>query len=234
MHFYNARSFAKYNRRTMAHNNLALAALFFAAFSAGATTITTTSGFLSSYTGTQGQDLNIASAEAFFDGTNYNFTSTLDAPIGTTSNVFYVWGVDRGLLSPSNEAIFGAFRPGVLFDAVVILQDMGGTGSGFIVDFAHGGAMTALPAGDVTFSGDTIKAFVPGADLTSAVLNGSQYQVNLWTRQGLNASDNTQIAEFAPSNMDAPITVTPEPAGESVLALGIVGLAASALRRKLA
>ena len=216
----------------MRYHNLAFAALFCAAFSAGAATITTTSGFLGSYTGTQGQDLNIASAEAFFDGTNYNFTSTLDAPIGTTSNVFYVWGVDRGLLS--NEALFGTFRPGVLFDAVVILQDNGGTGSGFIVDFAHGNAMTPLPAGDVTFSGDTIKAFVPGADLTSNVLNGSQYQVNLWTRQGLNAADNTQIAEFAPSNMDAPITVTPEPAGTSVLALGILGLGALTLRRKLA
>jgi len=210
----------------MAHKSLIIATLFCAAIPACAGPILP---FLSTYTGTQGEDLNIQSAQAFFDGTNYEFTSTVDDSIGTTPDVFYVWGVDRGLLA--NEALFGSFAPGVLFDSVVILDESGGTASGFVVDFANGGTMTPLPAGDVTFSGDTISAFVPGADLMSSVENGSQYMVNLWTRQGITGGTD-QIAEFAPANSDAPITVTPEPASVGFLGLAFAGLVTFARRRK--
>lgn len=184
--------------------------------------------FLGTYTGTQGEDLNIQSADANFDGTNYEFTSTVDAPIGSTPDVFYVWGVDRGLLS--NEALFGSFAPGILFDSVVVLDDMGGTPAGFIVDFAKGGVMTPLPSADVTISGDTISAFVPGADLPSSE-SGTGYLVNLWTRQGFDSTMNNEIAEFDPANSDVPIstvpaTATPEPAGVGVVGLGILGLTA--------
>jgi PEP-CTERM motif-containing protein len=131
---------------------------------------------------------------------------------------------------PSQEAGFGSFAPGVLFDAVVVLSENGGTGS-FILDFANGGTITPLPSADVTFSGATINAFVPGADLISSAENGSQYMVNLWTRQGITGGTN-QIAEFAPANSDAPITVTPEPASLGFLGLALAGLVTLARRRQ--
>jgi hypothetical protein len=214
---------ATHNRCIMTRHSLLLA-LFCVALPVCADPILP---FLSTYTGTQGEDLNIQSADADFDGTNYEFTSTMDAAIGTTTTpapVFYVWGVDRGLLS--NEALFGSFAPNILFDAVVILDDIGGTPGGEVVDFVHG-TMTPLPAADVTVSGNTISALVPGADLAS-MESGSDYLVNLWTRQGIDSTMNNQIAEFAPANGDVPIatTSTPEPAGVSLLGLGIISLTA--------
>jgi hypothetical protein len=144
--------------------------------------------------------------------------------------VFYVWGVDRGLLA--NEALFGSFAPNILFDAVVILDDIGGTPGGEIVDFANGGTVTLLPAGAVTVNGDTISAVVLGADLPSA--NPSTDLVNLWTRQGIDSTMTNQIAEFAPANGDAPITATPEPTGVGLLCAGMIGLAALARKRRSA
>lgn len=207
----------KYNRVTMTKPALLLTALFWVALPACADILP----FLSTYTGTPGEDLNIQSANATFDGTNFEFTSTVDAAVGTTPDVFYVWGVDRGLLS--NEALFGSFAPNILFDSVVILDDIGGTPGGEVVDFAAGGTVTPLPGADVTVSGDTISAFVPGADLPSA--SPSTDLVNLWTRQGIDSTMTNQIAEFAPANGDAPITATPEPTSVGLLCAGMLGMA---------
>lgn len=210
----------------MSQRQLVIAVLFCGALSAYAGTITTNSGFLSTYAGPQNGDLNVASAEVFFDGTNFDFTSTLSAAIGTTSGVDYIWGVDRGLLS--NEANFGAFAPGVLFDSVVVLFDNGGSGSGFVDDIANGSIIT--PLASVTISGDTISAIVPGSLLASSVLTPDQYGVNLWPSLGI-PGPLSDIAEFAPSvNADAGVT-TPEPATIALLALGLIGFAA---RRKRA
>jgi hypothetical protein len=211
----------------MVRHKFVIPAILAAALSASGGEITTNSGFLGTYTGPQNQDLNVETAQAFFDGTNFTFTSTLGAAVGTTSGVDYIWGVDRGLLS--NEALFGAFAPGVLFDAVVILSDSGGVGSGFVDDIANGSVITPLAPGAVTISGDTITGVVPGSLLTSTALNGAQYEVNLWPSLGI-PGPNSDIAEFAPSvNADALVT-TPEPATLGLLALGLIG--GAALRRR--
>jgi hypothetical protein len=194
--------------------------IFFATLLASAGTITTNSGFLGTYTGPQNQDLNVKSAEVFFDGSNFEFTSTLGAAVGATSGVDYIWGVDRGLLA--NEANFGAFAPGVLFDAVVVLFN---TGGGVVDDIAGGSVITPLAAGSVTINGSTITAIVPLSMLASNALTGAQYQVNLWPSLGI-PGPLSDIAEFAPSvNSDAAVTVTPEPAGLGLLGLGLIGLA---------
>lgn len=52
--------------------------------------------FLSSYVGPKGGDLDVAAAQVTFTGTDFLFSATMNAPIGTTPQAFYVFGVDRG------------------------------------------------------------------------------------------------------------------------------------------
>ncbi len=209
----------------MASYKFLIPALIAAALCASGGVITTNSGFLGTYTGTQNQDLNVITAQAIFDGADFTFTSTMGAAVGTTTGVDYVWGVDRGLLA--NEALFGAFAPGVLFDAVVVLLDSSGVGGGFVVDIANGGTMTALAPGAVTINGDTITGVVPASLLTSNVLGDAQYQVNLWPRLGI-SGPTSDIAEFAPSvNSDASVS-TPEPGTLGFFVLGLIGVMALA------
>src|SRR5437588_10505763 len=84
-------------------------------------------------TGPRNGDLDVLSAQVFFDGKNFTFTSTENGAIGTTEGSVFVWGVDRGF----HQAFFGSFRPGVLFDiAVVFFPDL----TGLVVDFSPPGA----------------------------------------------------------------------------------------------
>jgi hypothetical protein len=120
----------------------------------GATPLGPSSGFLATYSGPQNGDLDIASGDAILRGGNFEFDATLNAPIGTTNGVFYVWGIDRG----TGLAPFGAFRPGVLFDSVVISAPSLNTN--FVLDLLTS-QMTALVGSQVDVSGDTLKLFVP-------------------------------------------------------------------------
>jgi hypothetical protein len=202
-----------------------LLALTLTVFAQGAL-ITGTPGFLASYTGPQTPDLEVSSAQVFYDPTTavFTFTATLDAaPV--TGDV-YVWGVDTG----SNAAPFGAFAPGVLFDSVVILEP----GSTSLV---NAGLITASPLvtdlapSAVTISGDTISATVAASLLPSEGFTPQNYEVNLWPRDGLasGAAGLAQIAQFSPANSDASVTVTPEP--PSILLIGFALLLAAARHR---
>ncbi len=202
----------------------ALAASLLCVTPAAATPLGPSSGFLASYTGPQNGDFDIVSGEAFLRGGNFEFDATFSAPIGTTpgSGVFYVWGIDRGL----NLPLFGANRPGVLFDAVVIFSSSQDTG--FVLDLISN-QLTFLTSAQVSVNVDTLKLFVPGALLPTEGFLPSDYLVNLWTRDGLDPTIFAQIAEFAPSNSDVGVTV-PEPV---TIALFGAGLAATvALRRR--
>jgi hypothetical protein len=190
--------------------------------------INSSSGQLPSFVGTFNPDLNIVSAGAFFDAGSFTFESDQSGPIGTTAGAFYVWGINRGAnLTPF--APFSIGQDNVSFDTVVILFDNAGAGSGFVDDLLTS-TTTPLPAGSVTFSGNTIDGTVSAALLPSiGKLAPSQYQVNLWTRVGLNPADKTQLAEFAPNNMNVPVE-TPEPAGFGLMSLGLAGIAVLARR----
>ncbi|HEY4125741.1 MAG TPA: PEP-CTERM sorting domain-containing protein [Rhizomicrobium sp.] len=171
------------------------------------------SGFLPTYAGVQNGDLDVAGGEVFFDGGSFEFDATFNDAVGTTLGVFYVWGVDRG----SNAAPFGAFRPGVLFDAVVVSAPS--LNLNFVVDLATN-VMT--PFTDVVANGNVLTLTVPASLLPSLGFLPKDYLVNLWPRLGFDPSDNTQIAEFAPSNSDAGITGAPEPATLALFGAGVI------------
>jgi hypothetical protein len=183
--------------------------------------------FLSSFTvGPKNGDLDVLSAEVFFDGTNFTFTSTENGPIGTTDGSVFVWGVDRGF----HQAFFQAFRPGVLFDVAVVLRpDL----TGAVFDFSPTGTVppVTLAPGSVTVSGNTITGVVPAALLPSKGLQPSDYQVNFWPRVGLDPANNAQISDFAPDNSDIGVTVTPEPATMLSIACGLILLGLVRRRR---
>lgn len=208
---------------------IALATIACSIAPVGATPLGPSSGFLSSYAGPQNGDLNIASGEAFLDGGNFELDATFSAPIGTTNGVSYVWGIDRG----TNLAPFGTNRPGVLFDSVIISTP--GSNTSFVLDLISN-KMTLLTGAEVNVSGDTLELFVPGSLLPSEGFSDNDYLVNLWTRDGLNSADFTQIAEFAPSNSDVAVTVVPEPSTWAMLLMGFgaLGFMMRGLRRKTA
>jgi PEP-CTERM motif len=181
--------------------------------------------FLSTFTtGPKNGDLDVLSAEVFFDGTNFTFTSTENGPIGTTDGSLFVWGVDRGL----HNRFFGDFRPGVLFDIVIVLRpDL----TGLVIDFApNPAAPVDLAPGSVTKNGNTIQAVVPAYLLPSKGLLPADYRANFWPRVGLDAANNAQISDFAPENSDAAVTLTPEPSTLLFLGGGLIVVAR--LRRR--
>jgi hypothetical protein len=192
---------------------IALVTIACSATPAGAAPLGPSSGFLASYSGPHAGDFDIASGEAFLDDGTFTFDASFSAPIGTTSGVFYVWGIDRG----TNAAPFGSNRPGVLFDSVVISAPSLGTS--FVLDLVSN-HMTPLTGAAVDVSGNMLKLVVPASLLPSEGFSDNHYLVNLWTRDGLNPADFTQIAEFAPSNSDVPVTVVPEPAMWAMLLIG--------------
>jgi hypothetical protein len=158
-----------------------------------------TNDFLASFAGPRNADLDVRRGEVSYDGTNFVFTSTSAGRIGSTPGALFVWGVNRG----AGTARFGALAPGVLFDAVVIIQP---DGTSRVVDLStNPPTQTALPTGSATFSGNGLTVTVPANLLPSRGFDPSGYTVNLWPRTG--AGNNNQISDFAPDNHNVPVRV---------------------------
>lgn len=181
--------------------------------------------FLPSYGGPHNGDLDVVSAQVFFDGSKFAFTATMNGAIGTTTGGFYVWGVNKG----AGTQGFATIAPGVLFDAVVIMRPTTGITIG------------GVPVNDFFFaSGNTITGVVPLSFLPSTGFAANNYTWNLWPRAPLLAGDPA-VSDFAPNNSNAALTIgaippavlaTPEPGTVVMVGVGLAGLMATLRRRQ--
>jgi hypothetical protein len=164
-------------------------------------------------------DLDVVSANVSLIGDSLLFSATLNAPINTTPEAFYVWGVERGAGgATANFSSLGL--PDIIFDAVVIIQNEG-TG---VVNDLTGMQPPAPLAGSITSSGNTIEALVPLALLPSRGFSPADYGWNLWPRWGGIPFSDPQISDFAPDANNAQVTVAaavPGPAPLLVLSIGL-------------
>jgi len=174
-------------------------------------------------------DLDVLSASVTLLGTNFTLTATLNAPINTTPEAFYVWGFDRGAgATTSNFASLGL--PNIVFDSVVVIQN---EGTGVVNDLTGQSPQGVLAAGSTTVFGNTIQTIVPISFLTSRGLPVDLYRWNLWARWGgPGAVGNAQIADFAPNATDAAVDVVPEPGTMLLLGTGLIGLTRQAWHRQ--
>jgi hypothetical protein len=179
--------------------------------------------FLPTYTGPTNGDLDVLEAEVFFDGSSFLFTSTSNAPIGTTPGGVFVWGINRG----AGFATFPGIAPGVTFDSVVIIVP-GGESFAMTLDTAM---TTPIPSSDVAISGAFLSAAVPLAALPSLGAAAVDYTVNLWPRSELLLIDEV-IADFAPDNSNAALTIIPEPVTGLYLSGGLAAVAVLRRRRR--
>lgn len=184
--------------------------------------------FISTYAGPKNGDLDVVTTGATQDGINIVFTATVNGPVGSTANGFYVIGVDRG----QGTARFGVITiggntydaSGVLFDSVVIYRP--GTATPLAVTDLITGQATQLTAANIVVNGNSFQLTVPVSLLPSRGAALGQYTFNLWPRfGGAGVTGNAQISDFAPNNSNAPITPTPEPATVLLLGTGLVGAA---------
>ena len=189
--------------------------------STGAQAITDPTGdFLAGYAGAKNGDLDVVAATVTYNaGTHlFDFSATMNAPIGTTSSAFYVWGIDRGAGTEKFNTGANPIGAGVKFDTVVIFR-LDGT--------AAAGGQTL--ANDVTWSGNTIMGSVPDSLLPSMGFAFEDYTWNLWPRDGT-AAGNAAISDFAPDASNGAVTPVPEPGSLAMLGLGALMLAAVARR----
>jgi hypothetical protein len=181
--------------------------------------------FIPSYTGPHVPDLDVISANVSVLGGNVIVSGTLNGAVGATTGGFYVWGIDRGRgATTSNFAAIGL--PNIIFDSVVVVRPGGASAVNDLVS----GLSTPLPGSQISIAGNTVQAIVPLSELPSEGFSADNYFWNLWPRFA-GAVGNAQVADFAPDDHDAPVTV-PEPASLALLAFGLTALTIS--RRKMA
>lgn len=169
--------------------------------------------FLPSYTdGPLNGDLDVLQAEVIYDGTDFVFTSTSAANIGTTKGGVFVWGINRG----AGFATFPIIAPGVKFDVVFVIAP---DGNSIVTDLASN-VTTPIPSSAVSFSGADLSGRISASLLPSLGFAPEAYTVNLWPRSKLAFVDEV-VSDFAPNNSNAAVTVIPEPTSLALVSLAV-------------
>ena len=160
--------------------------------------------FYPEFFGTRQAELNVASAIAVApgDGTlqlNGQVVLPINtAPTDASGDAFYLWAINRGG-AKSPGPIPG--RPGIKFDAAVIVAVENTGVTAFVKDLTNSSAPVQLPSSDVSISGFTLRVAVPLSMLpaTGGATDPSQYSVNFsaWNANPLTSSHHN-IASLVP------------------------------------
>lgn len=185
--------------------------------------------YVAGYAGSTAGDLDVLGGFVTYNPATdgFVFSGTMNADIGTSAGGLYIWGVNRG----AGTARFAANGVGgVLFDAVVIVQQNGS----IAVNRLDGSPATALAAGTAVSVGTTLLAPISGSLLPSTGFAKTGYTWNLWPRDGTLPAGFGQISDFAPDNTNLGVTVigqVPEPSGLLLMGVGLAALAGIGRRR---
>lgn len=162
--------------------------------------VSKTPSFYSFYTGPHLAELNAVKASGkLIAHRTFVFTGTNQGRINQ-GPAAYVWGVDRSGHSPASFED----RPGVTFDAVVVVRlDPSLAMTAQVIDLASG-ASTDLPASAVRIHGAKIRVKVPASVLPSTGLPPSQYRFNFWPEDG-GPPISSSVASFLPESTDVQV-----------------------------
>ncbi|MDX2180517.1 MAG: PEP-CTERM sorting domain-containing protein [Bryobacteraceae bacterium] len=182
--------------------------------------------FLPTYTGPQNGDLDVLESDVRYDGVNFVFDFTVNAPLGTTPGAVYVWGINRGSAT-------GQFFPGVIDDVAFDWALAVSPGAFAITaDLTSPAPPAPLPDGSVAIIGSRMIVSVAASLLPSTGFAPSDYLVSFWPRSTLTEISNvSEISDFAPQTGMAPVSSVPEP-GTAALVLAAAGLGWWRMRRE--
>lgn len=171
--------------------------------------------FYEFYTGPRRADLDVVSGSAVLkSGRTLTLTGTMKGAIARhpgaeSQEGYYVFGIDRR----SPKAVTPFFqRPGISFDAVVVVSVEVEGVTAAVTDLATG-ARTTIDPKSVHIAGKTVSVALPGSLLPTPPggVDLAHATFNLWPRSSL---DNTPqpdhgsfVASFLPENATAPIHV---------------------------
>ena len=209
---------------------VALGAALLAASAAGAAT-DPIGDFLATYTGPLNGRLDFTSADARFDGTNFNLKLTVNGNISSEQpGVLYVWGVNRGAGTARLNQLFDPdLDPNVKWDALAVLLTNGTLN---VVALQPAGPPVVTPfAGGAVISGNTVTASVPLSLWGSRGFDPTSYTFQLWSRLRANPAvdgPNTEIADFGPRIFAS----VPEPASWAMMIGGFALAGVTARRRR--
>jgi hypothetical protein len=123
-------------------------------------------------------DLDVVAANVTLDGSNFEFTATMNAVLGLTPDAVYVFGINRG----RGKAKFGNIAAGdVLFDSTFVINQ---NAVGVVNDLINHTSTTISGVGAVKLVGFTISGVIPVSDLPSEGFSPSEYQYNIWPELG--------------------------------------------------